>query len=294
MVLFPPASPTVRVASVTASPEGGTRDYFGMAANDSNEDLQKNQGQVLRIQDTLFDLSRREARAGAKMVFWAEANALVHTNHEDALVDRGRALAREEQIVLLMPLYTVYPGEHPPENKIVTIDSGGSVRSIYHKEKVTVEPSVPGDGVMPTLATPYGTITSAICVDFSYPDYIRQAGKAGADIALDPSWDWKAIDPYHTWVSAVRAVENGFSMVRHTNDGLSAAVDYQGRVLARMDHFTTRERVMISELPTQGVTTIYSVVGDLFAWICVLALVFIIWFAARKELPVQRTNPLFF
>jgi len=48
-----------------------------------------------------------------------------------------------------------------------------------------------------------------------------------------------------------------------------------------MDHFTTEERVMISEVPTLGVTTIYSIVGDLFAWICVLALVFIIWFAAR-------------
>ena len=276
MTLFAPTSHTVRVVGVTASPDGGSRSFFAMTTDDGNEILQKNQGQVLNVQNMLFDLSRREARAGAKIVVWSEANAFVHTDHEEALIERGQKFAREEQVILLMSLYTVYPGEHPPENKTVTIDSRGSVRSTYHKTMVIVEAPVPGDGIMPTLNTPYGTITSAICFDYSYPDFVRQAGRAGADIALDPSWDWKAIDPYHTWVSATRAIENGFSLFRQTNDGLSAAVDYQGRVLARMDHFTTQERVMVSEVPTKGVTTVYSRIGNLFAWLCVAALAFFV------------------
>jgi len=182
-----------------------------------------------------------------------------------------------------MSLYTVYPGGRPPENKTVTIDPQGEVQSIYHKEMVIIEPPEPGDGVMPTLETPYGKITSAICFDFSFPHYIRQAGRAGVDIAFDPSWDWRAIDPLHTWVSAVRAVENGFSLVRQTNDGLSAAVDHQGRVLARMDHFTSQEPVMISSVPIEGVRTVYSRVGDTFAWLCIAVGVWFVGFVVMRR-----------
>jgi len=89
------------------------------------------------------------------------------------------------------------------------------------------------------------------------------------DIMLAPSNDWKQIDPLHTHMAVFRAIENGFSLVRHTSNGLSMAVDYQGRILAQMDHFTTDDRVMISQAPTRGVATIYSRIGDAFAWLCV-------------------------
>ena len=61
-------------------------------------------------------------------------------------------------------------------------------------------------------------------------------------------------------------------MVRQTSNGLSVATDYQGRVLSRMDHFTTEDHVMVSQVPTKGVTTFYSRFGDLFAWLCIITL----------------------
>ncbi len=283
MVLAPPTSATVRIGSVTVSPEGSNRSYFAMATDAENDDLRQNRGEIRTIQNRLFELSRREARAGAELVFWAEANAVVHADHEDELVERGRDFARAEQVYLLMSLYTVHPGNRPPDNKTIAIDRQGEVRYTYDKEMVIIEPPEPGDGVMKTLETPFGTITSAICFDYSFPHYIRQAGRADVDIAIDPSWDWKPIDPHHTWVSSVRAVENGFSMVRQTKDGLSAAVDYQGRVLSRMDHFTTEETVMVSEVPTVGVTTVYSRIGDAFAWLCLAAFAVIAWHGQQKR-----------
>ena len=60
-------------------------------------------------------------------------------------------------------------------------------------------------------------------------------------------------------------------MVRQTNDGLSMTMDYQGNVLAAMDHFTARDHVMISQVPTQGASTIYGHIGDLFAWLWLAA-----------------------
>jgi apolipoprotein N-acyltransferase len=61
-------------------------------------------------------------------------------------------------------------------------------------------------------------------------------------------------------------------MVRHASLGLSIATDYQGRVLSRMDHYTTTDHVMVSQVPTQGVDTVYSKIGDLFAWLSIVTL----------------------
>ena len=101
---------------------------------------------------------------------------------------------------------------------------------------------------------------------------------------LVPADDWKAIDPLHTHVAVFQAIGNGFSMIRPTYEGLSVAVDYQGRVLAALDDFTTEEVVMIADVPTEGVTTIYSRIGDLFAWLCVVGFVAVVgWAVVRRK-----------
>lgn len=65
-----------------------------------------------------------------------------------------------------------------------------------------------------------------------------------------------------THLATFWAIENSFSMLRSTYEGLSAAVDYQGRVLAAMDYFTTEDKVMIADVSTEGRRTIYSRIGD--------------------------------
>jgi apolipoprotein N-acyltransferase len=84
-------------------------------------------------------------------------------------------------------------------------------------------------------------------------------------------------------MAAFRAIENGFSMVRATGGGVSAAYDYQGRVLSTMNYFTSPEAAMVVHVPTVGTRTIYSVVGDLFAYLCVAGLVIIVgWVVYRR------------
>jgi apolipoprotein N-acyltransferase len=106
-----------------------------------------------------------------------------------------------------------------------------------------------------------------------FPGFLKQAGRLRTDIMLVPSNDWKEIDPWHSQMARFRAVEQGFNLVRHTSNGLSLATDYHGRVLNSMDHFTTTDRVLISHVPIQGVATIYSRIGDAFAWVCIAALI---------------------
>lgn len=103
-------------------------------------------------------------------------------------------------------------------------------------------------------------------------------------LMLVPADDWEAIVPLHTHMAVFPAIENGFSMIRSTYEGLSIAVDYQGRELAALDDFTTEEVVMIADVPTEGVTTIYSRIGDLFAWLCVVGFVAVVgWAVVRRK-----------
>jgi apolipoprotein N-acyltransferase len=138
------------------------------------------------------------------------------------------------------------------------------------------EPESPGNGLVPTVQTPYGRLSNVICADADYPSTLRQAGQARADVMLVPSNDWREIDPYHTQVATFRAIENGYALVRQASNGLSMTVDYEGNVLASSDFFTSDPQVMVAYVPMQGVHTIYATIGDMFAWLSVAGLVVLI------------------
>lgn len=55
-----------------------------------------------------------------------------------------------------------------------------------------------------------------------------------------------------------------------------------------MDHLTTGERVMVAQVPTHGVFTIYSVIGDPFAWLCVLGFLAMALWGVLRWLRLRR------
>ena len=272
LILFPPEATTVRLASISAPLErasiSDTEDQDAEALAQDNSD----------VHDILFRLSLIGAQSGARLVLWPEANALVAKENENELIERGRQFAIKQDIYLSMALFSKLPGQFLFENKTVTIDPNGEIVSTYIKARPPPgEPSVIGDGIIPVISTPFGRVSSVICSDMDSPFHLRQqAVEADIDIMLAPSWDWREIDPYHTWMNAFRGIENGFSVIHQGNDGLSQATDYQGNILAAMDHYTTEEHVMISHVPTSGVTTIYARIGDVFAWLCLVAFLFMV------------------
>lgn len=67
-------------------------------------------------------------------------------------------------------------------------------------------------------------------------------------------------DPY-------RSVENGFTQVRPTFDGITYAMDPFGRVLARMAEPPGAPGIMFADVPTEGVRTLYARLGDWLGWL---------------------------
>lgn len=281
LALFAPHRETVRVASITVTTPNLSR--TSIATQAEKETLRR---QTLQIQKDLFALSQQAATGEARIVFWQETAVPVFEEDYTEFLSQATESARKQNIYLLIAI-SIRPFDYPRqplENKTVLIDPSGEVKWTYLKARPAPgEGVVRGDGVIHFSDTPFGRVASVICFDMDFPGLIRQAGAARVDLMLVPSRDWKAISPYHTHMAVFRAIENGFSMVRSAGNGLSAAVDYQGRVLSSKDFFTTDEKIMYADVPTKGVATIYAKIGDVFAWLCIGGFAIILVFLGGRK-----------
>jgi len=233
------------------------------------------------VQDYFLTGSVREARAGAKIIVWPEINLMVFRSDEDAFMKRACQLARDEGVFLLMGIGVHRAGEtRVLENKAVLVDTAGEIAFSYTKSHpvpgAEAMVSVRGDGRPPTKDTPHGRLATVICYDMDFPPLLRRVGRARADILLVPASDNTTIQHLHHVQAVFRAVENGVSMLRATRWGLSSAVDPLGRTLAMMEDSVAGQKAMVAQLPTAGVPTLYSRIGDLFAWLCVVGLLGVI------------------
>jgi apolipoprotein N-acyltransferase len=124
----------------------------------------------------------------------------------------------------------------------------------------------------------FGTLSGVVCWDDAFPATVRQAGRNGTDTLMVPANDFREVDPLRTQMAVYRATENGVSLVRQASNGLSMATDPYGRVLGTMDHLTASERVMVAQVPTKRVFTLYAIIGDLFGWLAMAGFVaVVIW-----------------
>ena len=154
-------------------------------------------------------------------------------------------------------------------NKILTIDPSGKILDIYYKN-VPVEnadPSIPGDGKIDVIETPFGNYSPVICYDADFPVMMRQVGKNNTDVIMVATGDWYSISPYHSKIGIVRSIENGVSMLKTVSYGLSVAADAYGNILAKDDFFEDDHHIMISEIPIYRTSTFYSRFGDFLIYI---------------------------
>lgn len=286
LAFSPPTSPTVRVASFTIPPAGHLSPWSLISRERKGAALDSLRGELRAHHDTLFSRVLREARAGARIVMWSEAGAFVLADEQEAFEREAGAVAREAGVLLVTGNAVFTPGAGYYENLLVAFDSTGARLAKYHKARpVPGDPERGADKAIPVFETSLGRVAGAVCFDADFPDLIGRAGRERAHLLLVPSSDWRAIDPIHTRMALMRGIENGCSVVRQTNKGLSAAADHQGRVLAATDFFRTTPCVMVAEVPARGVRTPYSRLPNLLPLASALALLVLVAKRLAERLP---------
>jgi apolipoprotein N-acyltransferase len=304
LVFFAPSGGSLRVASVTppeildvASPEDLQPIQQIMMKQEVDEAQAANVRAILEsTYERLFEDTRREARAGADLVVWPEGSLISFDEERDeALIEQGRQLASEEEIYLAMTI-ALLPGASggPNENRLILLSPAGEVVQTYwkhHTVPVIEEPFALAGSQRPfvheTASTALGGV---ICYDMDSPRFIRSAGRDGVDVLLAPSGDWPAIKELHSRMALVRAVEQGFSLVRPANHGLNLVTDYQGRVLGRLDHYATSDRRLSAAVPERGVTTVYQRTGDALPWLCLALTVLFLALLLRHRARPRRSS----
>ncbi|MFZ0245420.1 MAG: nitrilase-related carbon-nitrogen hydrolase [Candidatus Binatus sp.] len=289
-----PSSPTVMAATVTidhAVYQRAISPPFNWATFYRSTDDERGavRPQLKATVDQMLERSESALRAGAKIVGWQEASAQVLEEDRQQTLDRASDLARryDAYMQVEVSVFTRASTHHYYRNQSILIDNTGQILATYEKTYPVIPGeayvSIPGPGKLPVANTPYGRMGTAICNDFHFPALARQAGRNDVDIMMAPYNDSIPFGQQDAVVAIFRAIENGYSMVKATGNGPSMITDYQGRILGRQN-YGDGGGVMLATVPTHGVVTIYSRIGDLFAYFCVAGSIFLaIWAFVRKH-----------
>lgn len=269
LATVPVGAETVRIAGINPSQAAMDAEtaIHGASRLDVTDPRRVDQAKVAAasgpVLDDLFAQTRQAARGGAKIVGWSENAARVLGADHGAFLERASRVADDEDIYLNVADLVYLPDSPHARDETHMFGPDGERLWDYQKAKPIpgLEIYRPGDGDIPVIDTPYGRISNVICYDADFPAINR----IDADIVLVPGGDWPEMGRIHTRMAGLRAIENGYSLVRQDFNGESTAYDSYGRVLSTQDT-TNGSGIWYAEVPTAGTGSGYQVTGDLLSW----------------------------
>lgn len=222
---------------------------------------------------------------GSEIVIWQENAYSVKISEEQMLIKKYQKISDSYDVYIGLSIFSipsVYPGE-PGEVKVIWIVPHSNESFEYIKAYPTSENIARGDRKPIVIPTSFGKLSSVICFDLDFPDYIREYSKEGVNILCVPAKDWKEITPYHATISRFRAIENGFNIFRVTGNGLSVAYDYNGNLISEQNYFLSNERIFYAEVPTNKKETLFTLFGNILPFICIINIALIIVITVLKK-----------
>jgi len=123
-----------------------------------------------------------------------------------------------------------------------------------------------------TLSLPEGAIGVLVCYESIFPNLARAQVANGARLLVNitnDAWFGKTAAAYqHLSMAVLRAVENRVCLARAANTGISTFIDGSGRLLWTSELNVPEAHAL--ELAWLPGGSLYTRVGDVFAWACVI------------------------
>jgi apolipoprotein N-acyltransferase len=254
-----------------------------------------------------LQMTRQAIGRGAEFVLWPESSTPFYFEEprDKAQSDALRALARQSHVPILIGSDQIEPGVPPKYfNSSFLISADGSTGGVYRKmHLVPFGEYVPfkrllffaaplveavsdfSEGDRPVLLPARGhLISTSICYEIVYPNLVRQFVTQGSELLTtitNDAWFGRTSAPYqHFEQASMRAIEEGRYLVRSANTGISGIVDPYGHVLNRTDIF--QPAVVVGEARFLQTTTLYTRIGDIFAYASVAAALALVVLSRRR------------
>ncbi len=270
------------------------------------------------------DQSTQGARQGANLIVWPEAAATFFFQPDDrypaAFADDASYrkqlldLARETGAAILFGAPALGVEDHRVGfyNRAYLVSAQGEVAGWYDKiQLVPFGEYVPARAILgyfvnrivyglgnmipgrrQTLLEVKGAKLSVlICYESIFPDLARRSVKEGADVMVNitnDAWYGTSSAPYQLLaMSAMRSVETKIPMIRAANTGISAIILSDGSITATTPLF--KRGTELEDVAWRPMRTLYTIVGDLFAQICLLLTAIALIWGWRRP---RRLKPL--
>jgi apolipoprotein N-acyltransferase len=223
---------------------------------------------------------REHAARGVRVFAIPEGAIPMEREWENRVLAPLAAAAKDTGVLIVAGTY----GDEPPLNRAFAFWPSGALAYSKRHPLLPFEKEVPGTspGLLP------GGRAMAICKDLDFPRTIRADAEHGLRLMIVPASDFGRDDWIHARMAILRGVENGFAMLRSAFHGLETASDAQGRVLAQANTSRPGMTGMVADLPLGPGPTLYTRIGDVFAWLCAAAAVVLAaaFAAGRSRRPV--------
>ena len=109
----------------------------------------------------------------------------------------------------------------------------------------------------------------AICKDMDFIQPSRTYGRTRVGLMLVPAWDFNIDRAWHGHIAIMRAVEDGFSLVRSAKFGYLTVTDNRGRILAERRSDAAPFATLLASVPAGHSWTLFQLLGNWFAWLSI-------------------------
>ena len=115
-------------------------------------------------------------------------------------------------------------------------------------------------------------IAPYICYEIIFPSFVQRRLKESTNLLVNitnDGWFGRSSGPYqHAAMSQMRSIENGISLSRSANSGISMHVDPYGRIISKTKLY--ERAILTADVPTYRIFTFYTRFGDWFITFCLL------------------------
>lgn len=164
-----------------------------------------------------------------------------------------------------------------PLNEAVVTGPDGSILAVNAKRKIPpiIEDHEPADKKTSAVVvtTPWGRMSTLVCYDVFFPDVVRKEVNQGVDYIVVPAnaiYNSPRVTAIQLAQTMLRAAENHTAVAFAFNNGTSALIDSNGRLLTHEVLYSLNNQNndigMMGTLPIETGGTLYTKIGDLFIW----------------------------